>query len=134
MRRRAQIRAPEALAEEHLSLLRKLTNLVKKFCPLQPIQNGRAGAPSQKLRRVRKAMPSAIELPRGTSSASNNSHAFAGFCGLFDCGKGLMKSNRIIKTRRSAGSVTQIIRHQPVHARNVAGRYSVFEAKVKRRR
>jgi hypothetical protein len=67
-------------------------------------------------------------------SASNNSHAFAGFCGLFDCGKSLVKSNRIIKTRRGAGSVTQIMRHQPVHACNVARRYSVFEAKVKRRR
>ena len=69
-----------------------------------------------------------------STSLSNNSHTFAGFCGLFDCGKSLVKSNRIIKTRRSAGSVTQIMRHQPVHACNVARRYSVFEAKVKRRR
>src|SRR5258708_7723844 len=69
-----------------------------------------------------------------STSLSNNSHTFAGFCGLFDCGKSLVKSNRIIKTRRSAGSVTQIMRHQPVHACNVARRNSVFEAKVKRRR
>jgi hypothetical protein len=34
---------------------------------------------------------------------SNDWHAFGGFCGLFDCGKRLVKSNRIIKTRRSAG-------------------------------
>src|SRR5271167_4704852 len=69
-----------------------------------------------------------------STSLSNNSHALAGFCGLFDCGKSLVKSDRIIKTRRSAGSVAQIIRHQPVHARNVARRYSVFEANVKRGR
>jgi hypothetical protein len=69
-----------------------------------------------------------------STSLSNNSHAFAGVCGLLDCGKSLVKSNRIIKTRRSAGSVTQIMRHQPVHACKVARRYSVFEAKVKRRR
>ena len=35
-----------------------------------------------------------------STSLSNNSHTFAGFCGLFDCGKSLVKSNRIIKTRR----------------------------------
>jgi len=40
--------------------------------------------------------------------SATNPHAFAGFCGLFDCGNGSVKSNRIIKTRRSAGSVTQI--------------------------
>jgi hypothetical protein len=61
-----------------------------------------------------------------STSLSNNSHAFAGFCGLFDCGKSLVKGNRIIKTRRSAGSVTQILRHRPVHACNVARRNSVF--------
>jgi hypothetical protein len=61
-----------------------------------------------------------------STSLSNNSHAFGGFCGLFDCGKSLVKSNRIIKTRRSAGSVTQIMRHQPVHSCNVARRYGVF--------
>jgi len=69
-----------------------------------------------------------------STSLSNNAHASPGFCGLFDCGKSFVKSNRIIKARRSAGSVTQIMRHQPVHACNVARRYSVFEAKIKRRR
>jgi predicted RNA polymerase sigma factor len=39
------------------------------------------------------------------TSLSNNSHTLAGFCGLFDCGKSLVKSNRIIKTRRSARSL-----------------------------
>ena len=34
---------------------------------------------------------------------SNDSHALDGFCGLFDRGKSLVKSNRTIKTRRSAG-------------------------------
>jgi hypothetical protein len=61
---------------------------------------------------------------------SNNSLTFADFCGLFDCGKSPVKSNRIIKTRRSAGSVTHIMRHQPVHACKVARRNSIFEAKA----
>ena len=69
----------------------------------------------------------------GAPLSFHNSYALAGFCGLFDCGKSLVKSDRIVKTRRSAGSVTQIMRHQPVNAGNVARRYSVFEAKVKSR-
>jgi hypothetical protein len=55
-----------------------------------------------------------------STSRSNNPHTFVGFRGLFDRGKSIVKSNRIIKTRRTAGSVTQIMRHQPVRACNVA--------------